>query len=232
MFSNLSSKRLYSPLTDLAGGGENMTRFVFCSLVSFCLSLSFGFAVSGKSQYESLLAIENGNKLILQNRNDFLGYACRGTGYNFLGKYDLAEHDFLKAIELKPNEGGLYSQLASVYYQTGRYDDSLVAIRKAISLGQTKEAMFNAELASLDSAAHHSECLERSEELIRKYPRDGTAYFYRAISKRHIGAASSVEIMADLAKARLLSPKGQAIEREYLKAKVKLRRLLAMLMKK
>ncbi|MBL0188706.1 MAG: hypothetical protein IPP97_23530 [Candidatus Obscuribacter sp.] len=199
-----------------------MTRFLFCSVVSLLLSLSFGFTVSAKSQNESLLAVENGNKLILQNRNDFLGYACRGTGYNFLGKYDLAEHDFLKAIELKPNEGGLYSQLASVYYQTGRYDDSLVSIRKAISLGQTKEAMFNAELASLNSAAHHSECLERSEEIIRKYPRDGAAYFYKAMSKMQIGTASSEEILADLAKARLLSPNDQAIEQEYLKAKVKL----------
>lgn len=171
--------------------------------ILFALFYNPSFA---KTEAECLNAVEYGTYQIRKNPADFRGYACRGSAYVYLKKYELAEPDLLKAASLKPGEAGVYVHLTALYTNTKRDDLALVCIRKSIALGNRTESTYNLELAILNSAFKTEECLKLSEEVLRHYPQDSSAYYYLAVSKRIIATFSKEEIEADLNKAIALVP--------------------------
>lgn len=177
------------------------------------------FAVSptfAKTEQECLNAVEYGTSQIKNNPQDFRGYACRGSAYVYLKKYDLAEKDLNRAVALKPDESGLYIHLASVYRNTQRYDRALSAIRKSISLGNLAQSTYDYELAILNTASRPQECLKRSSEVLKLFPDDASAYYYLAKSQRLLGIVSKDEIEGNLKRALALDPSD-----EYASAELK-----------
>lgn len=169
----------------------------------------------GKTEAEYLEAIEAGNSLIKAHPDDFRGYASRGCGYEYLKKFDLAEQDILKALTLSPRTAGLYNHLATIYFETGRYEQAANASLKSIELGNRSIESYKACLANLTASKQSKECLTLSEEVIRKFPNDGDSYYFRAISKIDLDMGTRQEILSDFKKATTLSPNDLQIRKEY-----------------
>ncbi|WP_295155322.1 hypothetical protein [uncultured Brachyspira sp.] len=84
-------------------------------------------------------AIENINKFIEESPNSEIGYCNRGLSYinlallkneNYNKYYEMFEKDFNKAIELKPNDEFILSELGGFYYIFGDYDKCLNQFNK------------------------------------------------------------------------------------------------------
>lgn len=194
-------------------------RFLVRSLIAFYSLFVVQTSALGKTEAECLDAIKAGNELIQKNPNDYSGYASRGCGYEYLKKYDLAEKDLLKAISLRPDLSGLYGHLAFTCYETKRFEKAAVASRKAFELGAKGQSASNALLANLCMARHFEECLERCNEVISIFPNNGVAFYYRAICRNELAAASKEQILADLDKAKSLCPENVSIKELYTLAK-------------
>lgn len=183
--------------------------FSIAVILAFC---PFGFA---KTEAECLEDIRLGTELIKSSPNDFRGYASRGCAFGYLKKYDLAEKDILKALSLKPGTAGLYSHLASAYHGMGRYEEAISACSKVIEFGLRTQAAYNAWLASLYEGKQFAECIKQSDVVLLTFPKDGTAYFYRALCKSELGIGSRKSILADMEKASSLEPGDKSIKTQY-----------------
>ncbi len=63
-----------------------------------------------------------------------LGYMDRAYAYGESGQYALAEADYAKAIELKPDYSLAHSNRGWANLKLGNYDKALVSLNKAIEL--------------------------------------------------------------------------------------------------
>lgn len=168
-----------------------------------------------RSDAEYMEDIRLGSELITKSPSDFRGYASRGCGYEHLKKYDLAEKDLLKAIDLRPNLSGLYCHLAAIYYETGRYQEAASASAKVMELGDKSIEAYNSRLATLCMAQRYDECFKLCGEVIKIFPKNGTAYYYRAISGNFLGLGARRDVLSDLAIANRLKPGDLAIKKDY-----------------
>lgn len=190
-------------------------RLLVCALLATLTTLFVAPVAYSKTEAECLESIEAGNELIKENPKNYRGYASRGSAYEYLKKYDLAEKDLLKAISLKSDFAGLYVHLGSVYYATGRYEQSMVAIRRAIELGADSQATYDSLLGSLCMSKHFEECLKKSDEVLAKFPADGDAYFFKAVSKSELKGYSKTDVLSDLSKAHSLKPDDPGVKKIY-----------------
>lgn len=201
-------------------------RLLVCVLLAaLMMSLVTPVAYS-KTEAECLEAIEVGNELIKENPNSYRGYASRGGAYGYLKKYDLAEKDLLKAISLNPNYPGLYVHLAGLYSNTKRYEQAVIASRKVIALGVKSENAYNALLGHLYMAKHYGECIKMCDEVLRIFPSDAEAFFFRALSKNELSSFRDTEVRFDLDKAYRIKPEDVDIKRAYELAKAGKTKLL------
>ncbi|MBL0188700.1 MAG: hypothetical protein IPP97_23500 [Candidatus Obscuribacter sp.] len=194
------------------------SRVLLGTIVATALCFSLGSAAWCETDAEYRQFIEVGNKLIKENPDSYRGYACRGSAYNFLKKYDLAEKDLLKALSLNPSYAGIYGHLASLYYETKRYEKAVVASRKVVELGMITQESYDCLLANLCRARRYDECLKTCNEVLVRFPNDAGAYFFRAISKNELGSFSKSDVMSDLTKAHILKPEDSSIKLLYQRA--------------
>ncbi len=185
------------------------------TLVATLLCSFLGSAALCETEAEYREFVKVGSKLIKENPDSYRGYAYRGSAYNFLKKYDLAEKDLLKALSLNPAYAGIYGHLASLYFETKRYEKAVAASRKVIELGVDGQVAYDGLLANLCKAGHYSECLKTCDEVIVKFPNDASAYFYRALSKNELGTFDGRDVVADLSKAHLLKPDDSGYKSVY-----------------
>ncbi|MBL0188708.1 MAG: hypothetical protein IPP97_23540 [Candidatus Obscuribacter sp.] len=185
------------------------------TVVATFLWFFLGSAAWCETDAEYRQYIEVGNKLIKENPDSYRGYACRGSAYGYLKKYDLAERDLLKALSLNPSYAGIYAHLASLYFETKRYEKSLFASRKVIELGSEAQESYDCLLANLCKSCLYDECLKKCDEVIAKFPNDASTYFYRAISKNELGTFDKGAVLSDLSKAHLLEPSDAGYKRVY-----------------
>lgn len=194
------------------------SRVLLGKIVATFLCFFLGSAAWCETDAEYRQFIEVGNKLIKENPDSYRGYACRGSAYNFLQKYDLAEKDLLKALSLNPSYAGIYAHLATLYYDTKRYEKALSASRKVIELGMVTQESYDCLLANLRRTRRYDECLKTCDEVLVKFPNDAGAYFFRAISKNELGSFSKSDVMSDLTKAHILKPEDSSIKLLYQRA--------------
>jgi tetratricopeptide (TPR) repeat protein len=80
------------------------------------------------------LAVEDCNKSIELEPNNYLAYNSRAFAENSLGRYDAVLKDFSKAISLSPTNEYLYQNRGKFYYKRKKYNDAINDFNKAIEL--------------------------------------------------------------------------------------------------
>lgn len=68
-------------------------------------------------------------------------YIERGLLYLEAGEWDLAEADFLKAVELEPNNTYAYNNQGCIYKYTERYEQAIELFKKSIEVMEEKETI-------------------------------------------------------------------------------------------
>ena len=81
------------------------------------------------------LAIEMVDRAVAQNPNSAVAWAQRGWTYHYSGRWPESLKSFERAIRLSPLDLMLYSTLTGMamsFTMMGRYEEALVAVRRAI----------------------------------------------------------------------------------------------------
>ena len=78
-----------------------------------------------------------------------------GNSYYALGELKKSEAAFKKTIQLHPEEGSAYNNLAQVLMEQGHYPDALAAAKKAVSLGGPLKAVYQETLREIESQMSH-----------------------------------------------------------------------------
>ncbi len=74
-----------------------------------------------------------------------------GNSYYALGELKKSEAVFRETIQLHPEEGSAYNNLAQVFMEQGHYRDALAAAKKAVSLGGPLKAVYQETLTEIES---------------------------------------------------------------------------------
>lgn len=92
------------------------------------LSYQFLIAVYGKEKLDDIDKAEKWAKdLIQQDPNDPSSYVALGKLYEDSGRTDEAEAQFMKAIDVKQGDAGLYAVLAGFYNRKGDFEKTMEA---------------------------------------------------------------------------------------------------------
>jgi len=185
-----------------------------CSIAAPALAETEAELEAGIVQTTEALKTQPGNAL---------AYSARGYCYLGLKKLDQAEKDLLKAVALDPKEPGSFIQLSYLYILRKQYEKALSQVRKAIELGDQRVSTYNIELACLSSGGHSLECLRKCEALLKQFPDDSDALYYRAMSKQELKIGRDQDILSDLEKAVQLDPtaKGKCLDCEAFRQRLK-----------
>ncbi len=132
-------------------------------------------------------------------------------GWNLLGKVsvdkgrvDDAEHQFQKAIELKPEYFLAHSNLATVLNLQGRYGEAEIECRKAIELNPYYAEAYNNLGVILWRQGRTSESIEEFEKGIRLNPENPVFHFNRGLALARIGFFAAA--LEDMERALSLNP--------------------------
>ena len=81
--------------------------------------------------------------------------AMMGLGYSYyvLGDFNSSETVFRRAVDLHPDLGAAWNNLADVLLRQGRKSEALDAVRKAIALGGPGQEVFQKTLEEIQAAA-------------------------------------------------------------------------------
>ena len=74
-----------------------------------------------------------------------------GNSYYALGELKKSEAVFKQTIQLHPEEGSAYNNLAQVLMEQGHYPDALAAAKMAVSLGGPLKAVYQETLREIES---------------------------------------------------------------------------------
>jgi tetratricopeptide (TPR) repeat protein len=128
-----------------------------------------------------------------------------------LGKYDLAEKEFHKSIDLQAGPGG-YLGLAAVYSAQGKYRESAETNEKALALGPNSYVAagnladayrWTPELAD-KAPGMYRQAIENVDRALLTNPKDAYALSCRALYWANLG--NQKQAMEDIEKARAIAP--------------------------
>lgn len=103
------------------------------------------------------LAIENLTRYLNLEPESGEGLACRGLAYSKLGKYQLAENDFLSALKLDVSDYQVWSGLAFVLHSKGNFKEAIEHSEKSISLNENNAEAWNLMATSKQSLNWNSD---------------------------------------------------------------------------
>src|SRR3989304_443691 len=94
------------------------------------LSLGLGYELNG--EYDE--AIGEDDKAVRKSEGDDRPFYYMANAYYKKGEYDLAEEYYRKALEISPDNGDIYNNLAWAYMATERFDEARGEIERALSI--------------------------------------------------------------------------------------------------
>jgi len=126
----------------------------------------------------------------------FLGYI-----YNMKRQYDKAIEEGERAIELNPNSADAYVWLANSLRHSGRLDDALISIKKALRLSPFPPSLYLLYLGHIyRDSAMHAEAIIAYEKVVARQPDNlfahlGLASCYALSDRDKKAAAAASEVL-------------------------------------
>jgi adenylate cyclase len=147
-------------------------------------------------------AIEEGEKAIALDLNSADTYALLGQVLVFSGKPEEAVVSLVKAIRLNPFPPSWYMHtIGMAYRETGRYEESITACKKAIKLQPTNVFAYLVLTATYAMQGREDETRAAAAEVLRIDPNFSLEYF--AKTRPHIDQANTARFVEALRKAGL-----------------------------
>jgi tetratricopeptide (TPR) repeat protein len=104
--------------------------------------LAKGNNFANAEKYEE--AINEYSEVIRIVPYEYLPYYNRALCYSHFHNDDAALQDFLRVVELKPDDMEVYPRMTEIYANRGMYDDAIICTNKWLSINpQSGEALFN-----------------------------------------------------------------------------------------
>ena len=142
----------------------------------------------GIENYER--AIESLDKSIALDDSHPILYFEKGKNYMALKKYEQAESNFLKTLELKPNQKPVMALLYELYYRTRDYEQAEEVVKQLISF----DVNYKEDLARVYKATkRYTEALTLLDELDVEKGRDIRRDRLRVQLNRHSGGTKLKE---------------------------------------
>lgn len=159
-------------------------------------------------------AIEQYSEVLESNPGDINALYNRGRSYEELGKFDLAENDFLTLLEMDEKNISAFLSLSKISYKKEAYNKAVLFADRALALNESSAqghfllARAKHQLGYVDSAL---ESYSLAINIDRDY---GEAYLYRGALKIHKKQSRSA--CEDFRKAvNLEVPEAKAILKKY-----------------
>ena len=116
------------------------------------LEINYVAAVAGLERARKYRAAVNGYQTALSRWPESVPAGMGlGNSYYALGELKESEKAFQKTIQLRPDEGSAYNNLAQVLMEQGRLPEALASARKAVSLGGPLQAVYQETLKEIES---------------------------------------------------------------------------------
>jgi tetratricopeptide (TPR) repeat protein len=116
------------------------------------LEINYVAAVAGLERARQYRAAVNGYQTALRRWPESLPAGMGlGNSYYALGELKESEKALKKTIQLRPDEGSAYNNLAQVLMEQGRLPEALSSARKAVSLGGPLQAVYHETLKEIES---------------------------------------------------------------------------------
>lgn len=192
--------------------------YLLRSCLAFTLLMTYFFTAPAPSFAETEAELNAGilqtTEALKTQPKNALAYSARGYCYLGLKKLDEAEKDLLKAVSLDSKNKDNYLQLACLYSLRKQYEKALTNVRLAMKFGSQSMNTYDMELAYLSSSGRAKECLKRCDEVLRRFPEDSNAFYFRAMSKQELGIGNDKEILSDLSTAVRLDPSAEGKKKD------------------
>jgi tetratricopeptide (TPR) repeat protein len=206
----------YLNLKNNALAVSSLTRAVQLKSAAFSTYLGLGQAYFNMQKYDNCIQILNQGEPFVgkEKEPDKSRYELlhlRGSAYYRVNKFDEAANDLTEAIRAIGGDWSDYSQLGIVYLSLGRFDESIQALLKALSLKPGNNAVtdslgkayFKKGIAAL-SARQYDQAITLLRSAREYAPRDG--YIHYNIAEAYLFKKSYAEAEKALIQALEVMP--------------------------
>ena len=162
----------------------------------------------GKANFELnnySAALEDFNKALQVNSQDFIAYINRGKIYFALRRIEQGMEDFNKAVALQPNNFLPYVQRAAAFYALGNFNDALQDLNKSIKLNPNNYEAYSYRAEVYCDLKNFKEALKNFNKAIDLNPNDGETFYLRGKCYEILGDTKNAR--ADFAAAKKLGYK-------------------------
>jgi tetratricopeptide (TPR) repeat protein len=132
-------------------------------------------------------AIEDYNKAIELNPNDYLYYLDRGKAKYLVEDLDGANLDFIKSMEIKPNSLDLLYSLGTFYIEQEKFNEAIVYLDKLLVLDNDDSRAYLNRGFAKNALEKFEEALVDLDRAIELEPDLGYMYLQRGYSKLQLG---------------------------------------------
>jgi adenylate cyclase len=118
-------------------------------------------------------ATEMVDRAVILNPNSWMAWELRGQTFNSTGKFEEAIGSFDRAIRLSPLDPflfGTYTHIGLAFIGLGRFDDALVAAKKALRKNKTLSTTYRCLAAALAHLGRETEAREAAAGLLELEP--------------------------------------------------------------
>jgi adenylate cyclase len=161
---------------------------------------------TSKSPMESLgRAIELGEKAIALDESEAIGHSSLGYFYTFAGQFDKAVAHAEQGLALDPNSHPILYQAASALVHSGRPEEAIPLLQKAIRLSPFAPAVFfDALSTAYRMIGRFDEAVEQAKKAVERGPEN--QYIYLALASACFLAGREEEARAAAAEVRKINP--------------------------
>ena len=134
------------------------------------------------SRTEALSQIERLNKAILSDSSNAKLYGNRATYYMTIQKYDLAERDFIKSLDMNPNDATIWDNYGTLKSRQNDYTGAYSAYSKAVELSPSDAQFLNNAGWSLLNVGQFEEAIKYFDKAINIDSTHNTTYTNKGLA--------------------------------------------------
>lgn len=166
--------------SSLVCGKEKVMALLARAAILFCSLLLVIVTVKQTGIWQNSLNLWNHEIKVLPKSSPFI-YNNRGTAYMQLKKYEEANADFAKAIELGPTYLDFYRSRGNSYMELGHFAEAIYDYSHIIKIDDKNEIAYNSRGAAYHILGRTNEARRDYEKALEINPDNGRAFYNIAL---------------------------------------------------